>query len=225
MRLIFHLFFCVCLLAIKCGAQEGIEGNLWLSGQFTYQTPKAQHFADAGFRSYNYFIRDSRQFLIRYHSHYKLGGDNFWLGGGISLFETAQSNQWNPELRPFLQFCFIKSYGNWMHRVRYRNELRYYTNQNVINDRNRIQFWTQYTLKGTPFRFQAAYEPFYTIDLDKPWENRWSTGIQIQCGSNFFATAQYMLQRQQRFPNVNQHTILLGFIYQVTGPNSSKNNK
>lgn len=205
-----------CLFATNTVAQEPLEKQIWSFAQLNILKTKTQQFFDVGFRSYDHFIRDPRQWFVRYHVQGKIGESNLWLGGGLAYFETTTtSNDWNGEVRPFVQGIYFCQKEQVVFRIRYRNEFRYYLESKEIIDRNRLQFQFQFNTGIRNVKGLIGYETFYGIGLEKPWEQRLLTGFQLEMTPKWLLLGQYQFQRQQRAKGVNQHILTIGLIYQL----------
>ena len=192
------LFFIFLFFLFRLQAQfDSYSENAW--GSFVWKhklSAKWGVISDVGYRTFDRFIGKRRQDLGRLIIERKLNNSHS-LGIGLAYFESIKSSlsSYRSEFRPFFQYQFIKKSENSTFAIRFRNELRYYTDDNIFVDRSRIQFSYEYK-QSRLFTPKVSVEGFVSAQTKPLIEQRYSVGNSFTFNDRWSLYLYYTVQIQ-----------------------------
>ena len=195
-----YLFLTLCI-TLSAHAQKPYLSNLWQSLSVRGKLNKFAVVVDLGYRSNDHFIRNPRTALGRIIIDYELIPAHR-LGIGYAYFEHYKTGT-TIENRPFIQYSFEKANAKTIFRLRFRNELRVFKQEQLAN-RSRLQ-GSMSLMNSRIIQPTLSLELFFTPGKSHLIEQRYQFGIQHK-REHLQGVLHYTLQIQSSV-NYLQHII------------------
>lgn len=199
----------MCFCNFSFSQIESYRENTWLSCVWKHSlSEKVNVTTDVGYRLFDDFLNKKRQNLARIVIEWRIV-ENQNIGIGFAYFESIMlnTNTYNKEFRPFLQYQY--QYTGWKSKfgLRFRNELRYYHNSNTYVDRNRLQLSYDYIVNEKYFNPRVAIEEFISTGSSGLFEQRYSIGNVFNFSALFKSYIFYTLQLQSNIKDGNEQIL------------------
>jgi len=192
--ILFFLFFST----TSFSQNEVYKKNIWYSIIWKHQINANWNISlDIGHRTFDEFVQRKRQNLVRVIVDRKLNDRNS-IGLGFAYFESVKQNStiFVSELRPFIQYLYQFRKEKSTVGIRFRNELRYFTDKKSFVDRSRLQVSYEYKVHSAYFIPKLSIEGFVSAQKSPLIEQRYSVGVTTNFSKLFSMYLFYTLQYQ-----------------------------
>lgn len=188
----------MCFYNFSFSQIESYKENTWLGCVWKHSlSEKLNITTDFGYRLFDDFLNKRRQDLARIVIERRIV-KNQYLGIGVAYFESIMlnTNIYNKEFRPFVQYQYQYIKGKSKFGLRFRNELRYYQNSNTYIDRSRLQLSCDYVVIEKYLNPRLTIEEFISTGSSRSIEQRYSVGNVFNFSASFKSYMFYTLQLQ-----------------------------
>lgn len=199
----------LCFYNFSFSQIESYKENTWLSFVWKHSLSEKMNITtDFGYRLFDDFLNKRRQDLARIVIERRIV-DNQYLGISIAYFESIilNTNTYNKEFRPFVQYQFQYTKEKSKFGLRFRNELRYYQNSNTYVDRSRLQLSYDYVLIEKYLNPRFTIEEFISTGSSRSIEQRYSIGNVFNFNDLLKSYVFYTLQLQSNIKDNNEQVL------------------